>query len=672
MTASGRKIRIAEHIEIEWLETGAVAALCPNCEATVQARRLLDIDYRPPDARHRFILQICPECTVRFVDNAETMDYGTELLIEMGWNIYQVQLGAGVWPISAPLTRVAKPAGAKALEIGGAFGFGLDFGVRARGWAGVGFDPSPLAKFGARELGLELRQDYFAEKNLALGPWDVAIATEVLEHLPHPPEFLRLMRQALKADGILVLTTPDAAFITPELPAGTLMPLLSPGAHIVLQTAQSLEVALRAAGFAHVQVRRDGLSLVAYASGTSFALNDDGAAGRSMYRTYLVERAALAALTSDLRLGYAGRGIFEAVNDGDWDAADAAWEALLPAAKTRFGLDLQSMSALPPGAAEASLAELCRMMPLGLGMILFGRAMRLLQAGQSRAQVEPVLRLAAEAVDALLRALAKHSLQDGLSASLAGLLRTELLMCAAAAGRPEVVTRLSALGDEETSWRCFVELVNAGEMSVATALREVLPELPSGQIPAVLTRDALLSLVNFHLAPGGDAMRVLPYVAALKAGGNNADAAILGAFTRLVNAQRFEDAKAMRAAEPILRKLDGLTDEVAEEPALGRSQPPFPASTRDALFAAGILFLQEKAAWQRSVGVFARLREAFVRSSPAGTVPDPLFWPALRGEVIALQRLNRGAEAVTLLQSFLDAYPGAPEDLREQAEGVKS
>lgn len=813
MPAHG-KIRIAEHIEVEWLGTDTAPALCPNCGAQVQARRFLDIDYRPPEAVHRFILQICPACSVRFVDNAETMDYGTDLLIEIGWNIYQVQLGAGVWPISAPLTRLGKPAGAKVLEIGGAFGFGLDFCIRARGWQGVGYDPSPLAGFGARELGLELRQEYFEEKDLGLGPWDVAIATEVVEHLPHPPEFLRLMRRALREDGILVLTTPDAGLITPDLPAGVLMPLLSPGAHTVLQTAQSLEVALRAAGFGHVRVLHDGMSLVAYASAAPFVLDDDAAAGRAMYRRYLVERARISELTSDLRFGFAGRGLFEAANDGDWEAADAAWAALLPAAQARFGLDLASMTELPPGAADTDLATLTKLIPLGLGMILFGRAMRLMEAGQGRAALAPLLGLAAAAIAALQGALAKRSLTDGLSASIAGILRTELLLCGAAAGREDSVAALLATGNEAIAWSGFIGLVNDGRIALAATLAQALPSLPGAAIPAGLRRNALLTLANFYLAPGQEPLAVLPVAEALRAIGEDADAALLGAFTRLVNAGRHEAAEAFAAREGLLHGLEGKTGKAAEdarwavmlldlqrgradeaarriaaleraggdaavlgalyvdaflrlvndgrftearalehkrgvdqrlghcpaalrqdalaallilelqpdgqtgriperveallaaglaeerleelalvafatlanraefatarlllrlvEPALIKLRPPFSVAGRDALFAAGMVYLQEKDDWRRSAASFARLRDGLVKQTPLGGEPDPLFWPAMRGEVLALQRLKRGEEAVALLQAFLDAYAGAPDDLREQIKGMTS
>ena len=545
------KTRIATHIEIAWGEGLSAPVTCPNCGAHGPAQALLGIDYTPPGKHYRFNLLVCPACAVRFTDNAESMDYGTDELIELGWLVYQVQLGAGVWPISSPLTRVPKPPGATMLEIGGAFGFGLDFGARARGWRGLGYDPSPLAAFGATELGLDIRQAYFTPAEMADGPWDVAVATEVIEHLPDPPQFLRLMREAMREDGILVLTTPDAAWITPELAPGTLLPLLSPGAHCVLQTAQSLTHALRAAGFAYVEIRRDAVSLVAYASAVPFVLDADAASGRAMYRRYLVARAQDSAPESDLRLGFAGRGLFEAANDGDWQAANAAWTSLLPGVKARFGLDLETMTDLPAGAMQADLAALLKLMPLGLGMILFGRAMCRLEAGETRRAIAPMLRLAAAAITALQGALGRRSLADGLAASIARILETELLLCGAADGAVAAVEGLLALGDETSLWRGFIELVNEGEIGPAERLLAALPARPSPAIPPGLARNALLSLANFHLAPGQEPGRVFAVAAALHDIGETADKPVLGAFTRLVNASRYEEALAAEAAYEI-------------------------------------------------------------------------------------------------------------------------
>jgi SAM-dependent methyltransferase len=545
--------RIAEHIEIEWLDNASPVTQCPCCAYTGTVRQYVHIDYQPPEARHHFILQICPSCDVRFVDNTHTMDYFSEILIEIGWHIYQVQVGAGVWPISAPLTRLLKPAGAKVLEIGGAYGFGLDFCIRARGWAGEGFDPSPLAAFGARELGISVTQDYFEDKDVSSGPYDVIVATEVIEHLEHPPEFLALMRRALADDGILVLSTPDAAGITPSLPVAQMMPLLSPGAHIVLQTARSLELALRAAGFADVKIKTGGLSLVAYASPSPFSLNEDDAAARAMYRHYLVERSKLTDELSDLRLGFAGRGYFEACNDGDLAAADAAWAALVPAVRARFGLDLETMTALPAGAENCGLAELCTLMPLGLGMIFFARAMYLLAGQTRRAVLLPLFHLARQSAAALLNAMAKRSLTDGLTASLAGVIELEITLCLAEAGDAACLPALLAAGGS-MAWRGFILLVNAGALKLAAQLQSGLGlDMPGPDMPADLRRDVLLSLANLVLAPGGDTPAAFRAALALRAlhDEESASAIILQAFARLVNAARYEEAFAAIATYDI-------------------------------------------------------------------------------------------------------------------------
>ncbi len=661
------KTRIATHIEVEWLDRASEPVTCPNCGAVGPVRQLLDIDYKPPDAEHRYILQICPNCTVRFVDNTETMDYSTDELIEIGWNIYQVQLGAGVWPISAPLTRIDKPAGARVLEIGGAYGFGLDFCIRARGWRGEGYDPSPLAAFGARELGLNIRQEYFEAKDIAAGPWDIVITTEVIEHLTHPPEFFALMRAALAPDGLLVLTTPDAEWITPELSAGAMMPLLSPGAHVVLQTASSLQAGLRAAGFAHVVVKREAMSLIAYASAAPFALLEDPAPARAMYRRYLVERAKLTEPMSDLRLGFAGRGLFEAANDGDPEAVEVAWAALVPAVKARFGIDLESLTPLPEGASQASLAELARMIPLGLGMILFGRAMHLISEGADRSGILPMLRLARAAIDALQGALGRRSLTDGLSASIRGIIGVEILLCQAEAADPACVAPLIALDDEVAAWRGFVALVNADALALAAELKTAaLGDMPDAALGAGLRTDALLSLANFVLAPGGETAKAFDYALALRALGADADAIILAAFTRLVNASRYEEALA--AAQKF--DVNALASRLAEQKT-GRdarlAQMVLDLAVGDPAEIPGRLEGLEIEPERRDVLVM----EAFIRLVNGSRYDEALDF--LRDHDIPALAALRGGEAARntgLARMVLDLAVGDPADIPGRLKGL--
>ncbi|MDE1896283.1 MAG: class I SAM-dependent methyltransferase, partial [Rhodospirillales bacterium] len=660
-----------------------------------------------------------------------------------------------------------------------------------------------------RELGLDIRQGYFTEDTLSDGPWDVIISTEVIEHLSEPPAFLRLMRRAIAEDGILLLTTPNADWITPALSNGELYALLAPGAHVVLQSPQSLRMALEAAGFAHVVVRAEESALVAYASPSPFTLEEDFASRRAIYRRYLQSRAAASRLGSDLQIGFAGRAIFDSVNDQDEAGAQATWAVLNEASAARYGYRLEELAALPPGAEADSLEGLGAKMPVGLGMILFSRAMQRLVAGEGRQAVRPMLVLAGQAIEALQSALDHRSLgRDRLSVAIGAVVRTELLLCDAEAGKPEAAEALLVMGDKMAGWRGFVALVNAEAYAAAARLHAgLLSALPDAAIPAGLRRDALLSLANFHLAPGGDSALALPVadeLAALEvpadeirlgsfvrlvnggryeealalaaqhnvtamaaraggdaardaglaravldlAAGDPADvpgrlegmeidparrvALLLGAFTGLVNDGRYDKADELAGAHDLLALLDGRDGQAAEDARWaammldlqqGRTDAavarvlalekaggdktllagfyvdgfvrlvnderydaaramegvehrlPYcqEALRQDALFATGVLHMQEKAEWPRGAAAFARLRNSLVKEHPPGetepAVPAPLFWPALRGEVVILQRLKRGEEAVGLLRAYLPTYQGAPEDLRMQVEG---
>ena len=350
MSLPNGKLRLTSQCEAVWLKDEAAEAACPNCAYQGRVAELIDVNYDLLGTTGRYRLRLCPHCTVRFTSALGTVDYEGDELVEIGWPAYYAQMGAGIWPISDPLTRIAKASGAKALEIGGAYGFGLDFCVNAKGWKGVGYDPSPLAKIGARELGLDIRQGYFTEDTLRDGPWDIIISTEVIEHLNEPPAFLRLMRRAIADDGILLLTTPNADWITPTLSNGELYALLAPGAHVVLQSPQSLRMALEAAGFAHVVVRAEESALVAYASPSPFVLEEDFGSRRAVYRRYLQSRAAVAQAGSDLQIGFAGRALFDSVNDQDEAGAQTAWGVLNTACAAVPAPDGTSPSrlALPP------------------------------------------------------------------------------------------------------------------------------------------------------------------------------------------------------------------------------------------------------------------------------------------------------------------------------------
>ena len=78
----------------------------------------------------------------------------------------------------------------------------------------VGLDSSQAGVARARELGHEAHavdaQSADDVRALALEPAEVVIAGEIVEHLDAPGPFLRALRELVAADGLLVVTTPNA------------------------------------------------------------------------------------------------------------------------------------------------------------------------------------------------------------------------------------------------------------------------------------------------------------------------------------------------------------------------------------------------------------------------------------------------------------------------------
>ncbi|HET9146838.1 MAG TPA: class I SAM-dependent methyltransferase, partial [Acetobacteraceae bacterium] len=372
----------AEFLAIDWA-TDAPPRLeaCPNCGAEGPKPPALGVSWIETRRGKpmRRALFTCPACSCRYFEPIRLPDYHDWLLI--GWPELHAQQGAGLWPIDSPLARIRKPRGSRYLEIGCGYGFALDFAAHARGWRALGIDPAPLAEIGCRLLGAGLRQGYFPAADPEILPWDVMAATEVIEHLARPLDLLREMRARLADDGVLLLTTPDGEAIRPDTPRAALAQLLAPELHMVFQTKASLARLLAEAGFAHAVIERDATSLVAFASPSPFALDEDIARQRLMFLDYLAARASALPSESDLGLGFAGRAMAEAANDGDFERATAMRDHLWSAIRGRYGLDLDALDHLPQALRALPLQRLRAAMPFNLATILFAEGMRRLGLG---------------------------------------------------------------------------------------------------------------------------------------------------------------------------------------------------------------------------------------------------------------------------------------------------
>jgi SAM-dependent methyltransferase len=230
---------------VTWPEPSARAewsSQCPNCGSCTGKPVLLTVEWHSPGQHRRSArLLRCPTCTCYFFDQHTQPDYAEPALGTAGRVPFYLQQGAGIGLITRPLARIRKPSGSTYLEVGCGFGFGLDFGIQARSWQGKGIDPAPLSDLGKRLLGLNIELRYLEPEDGARFDVDVVMSSETIEHVPSPRTFADTLRSALKPDGILVLTTPNADKITPSTPPGALVPILSPGLHLVFQNARSLQ-----------------------------------------------------------------------------------------------------------------------------------------------------------------------------------------------------------------------------------------------------------------------------------------------------------------------------------------------------------------------------------------------------------------------------------------------
>ncbi len=507
-------------VHIRWAAAAApVDAACRNCGEAGPKPVLLDADATLPG---QGLLQVrlldCPRCGCAFAERDNAFDYTQGGLSALNVAHY-VEVNAGLWPIIRTIARLPFGPGAKYLEIGCGFGFGLDYAITERGWAGRGIDPSPFAAAGRDALDLPIETRYF-QPDEALGTdADAILASEVLEHIGAPLPFLQTLRRALRPGGVLALTTPNRARLRPDVPVAELVPILSVGAHLVLETEGSLRLLLERVGFAHVVTEANGDQLVAYASDAAFTLPDGDAAPWASYRAYLARRAGLATPGGFLWWGLQARAYQESVAAGGWPEAERIWPTLRSACQEGFGFDPDDPASLP-ATLGLSLPALRERVPGPLPNLLYLRVLHRLNGSEPPARtvdMEPWLRGAARAARDLTAALRPLAAEDQ---ATIGVERSALSMLAASLAERADAGTLAALaaaaeadpaGKVAIARRCLVGLVNAGQTGLARQVQAQhdldvasLEAWQPGESWDAGKRDALFCLGMLELAPDGD------------------------------------------------------------------------------------------------------------------------------------------------------------------------
>lgn len=356
-------------MSIQWLsghEPGAGA--CPACGSTTSTR-VLRLE-RPGTEVDGAVLARCRDCTSCYYEHAA--DFMVDHYAEDAHGIalaHYLQIGAGIDFMLRPVLAVPLPPQASLLEVGCGVGFCVDYWSRVRGAPALGLERAQYGRDGARLLGAPISEAYLGESpELAGRTFDFVYSSEVIEHVPDPAQFVRLLRAAVTPRGLLALTTPSAAYVRPENTPSIVLAALAPGYHYFLLSRDALERLLREAGFRHVAVREVNERLIAWASDEPFTAPDLDRFQRADYYRYL--RLLAASPHRDVRSGAQYRLFKELVNAGDYANADAAFDGLRRSGLDDYGLDLTD----PPRLSAmrcTNFDEHLRRYPAWLGCALY-------------------------------------------------------------------------------------------------------------------------------------------------------------------------------------------------------------------------------------------------------------------------------------------------------------
>lgn len=277
----------------------------------------------------------CDACgSFNLRDLASHLDFHS--LNEAAINHY-IEVGAGLdfmWKLFGPLEPFLSSKDVYT-DIGCGFGFSADI-ARYIGFKDIlGVEDAPYGALGSEKLAIKIIkvEEYSNMRRNS----DVILASEVIEHVLDPQVFLKSMASNLKEAGILVLTTPNADFLTASK-IDTESPLVraafSPGFHTHILSPGILKNLLESVGFLHIRIFELNERIIAYASKTN---NLDALEYNSSFQDSYVDYLERLATNpdKDISLGANYRIFKEKVNSGLVDdACTNAFNAL----SSRFNL----------------------------------------------------------------------------------------------------------------------------------------------------------------------------------------------------------------------------------------------------------------------------------------------------------------------------------------------
>ncbi|MGI9116716.1 MAG: methyltransferase domain-containing protein [Gaiellales bacterium] len=234
------------------------------------------------------------------------------------------------------------------LDIGCGYGFAVAAARDALGWEAIGIEPSLAGRRGRTELGVNIVVDVFEADADYGDPFDLILASEVVEHLPDPLPFLEGTLRKLASAGTLRLSTPAREVVQQDQDGLLIRGALSPGYHCFVASEDGLRRLLRRAGYSCTRVWRDGGTLRAVAGSTPEAVRGPD---RPKFNQREVESWFRSVMNrapdgSALRLGMATRLLRSIVARGDFVSANAVADEVQTQLERRYGIAIDDPSGL--------------------------------------------------------------------------------------------------------------------------------------------------------------------------------------------------------------------------------------------------------------------------------------------------------------------------------------
>ncbi|MEE2525558.1 class I SAM-dependent methyltransferase [Hyphobacterium sp. HN65] len=378
---------------MKWRENGWRELICPAChELHLMPKRL---DASPPfEPRERYSLYQCEACGTLHYPDAEVFEYESRKDADLARKFY-LEVGAGLDSMIAPLAWAGMDDIDSLLEVGGGYGFSVDFASRELGWSAANIDPSFLARTGARDLGHTHVAAYLSPGHrLADQSFDLVLSSEVIEHVKDPDPFITSLTAALSPDGVLLLTTPNAAVVHEEASEEDLLPVITAGHHVVIFSKQGLKSVLARAGYSHIVVEENGMTLLAAASRRPIDVDFNARPDRSRLQSYLAGRMDALGADHSLFAAFAVRLMKEYVHTGQWDRAEEICTRIKQRWLADYGFSLDVPGSLNPAFVRHGknerrrLREFAAQQPFSLTSALYFSACIDREAGRTRKAIE--------------------------------------------------------------------------------------------------------------------------------------------------------------------------------------------------------------------------------------------------------------------------------------------